>query len=222
MKLCLVALIEERTERFISSHIAASGLVSALNASRPIKRVLTKLERPATSGEMVTAFRDGQVTARSERRKDGYTESWREGAALQVVNRDEVVVHGLDGFAGAIGTSEVDGVCSPIYHICKPALGGDPVYLGRLLRSLAISGYLGLFASSTRERAVDFRNWDLFGRIPIPDVSPSEQMVVGSYIRRTAPLKASIERSIELATEYRRALIGKVVTGELEIPGVAA
>jgi type I restriction enzyme S subunit len=171
---------------------------------------------------MITAFRDGQVTARSLRRTDGFTEAWTVASQVQGVSVDDVVVHGLDGFAGAIGTSEADGVCSPIYHVCVPARAGDPLYLGRLLRILAVSGYLGLFASSTRERAVDFRNWDLFGRIPIPDVDRAEQRAVGDLIRAIRPLRHAVEHSAELASEHKQALITAVVTGGMAVPRVAA
>jgi type I restriction enzyme S subunit len=220
----MVALLEERTDSLIRRRIGESALAHPESGSSAtqIKRVLSKLQRPAMPGaEMATAFRDGQVTARSLRRADGYTLSWTEKAQLQGVRKDDVVIHGLDGFAGAIGASEIDGVCSPVYHVCAPRAGGDSVYLGRLLRILAVSGYLGLFASSTRERAVDFRNWDLFGRIPIPDVHSSEQREIGNSIRKILPLKVAVERSAELASEYRQALITAAVTGQIDIPGVA-
>jgi len=166
---------------------------------------------------MITAFRDGQVTARSLRRPDGYTESWTEGPRLQGVETDDVVIHGLDGFAGAIGASEVDGVCSPVYHVCAVADDGDPQFYGRLLRLLATNGYLGLFASSTRERAVDFRNWGLFGRIPIPCVDAAVQRRIGELIRKLAPLRTAVERSAELVRERKQALITAAVTGQLDV-----
>jgi type I restriction enzyme S subunit len=132
-----------------------------------------------------------------------------------------VVVHGLDGFAGAIGTSESDGVCSPVYHVCSPVDRGDPDFFSRLLRLLATTGYLGNFASSTRERAVDFRNWDLFGRIPIPVVEVAEQRRIGDRVRRLAPIRERVNRSELLINERKRALITAAVTGQLEIPGAA-
>lgn len=217
----MVELLEERVDHRIRARIAAS-LVEGTSGTILIKRALQKLERLPLGVEMVTAYRDGQVTARSSRRAEGYTESWTDAARLQGVQEGDVVVHGLDGFAGAVGTSEVDGVCSPVYHVCSPRDGGDPVYLGRLLRLLAVSNYLGLFASSTRERAVDFRNWDLFGRIPIPDVPVIEQREIASVIRGIIPLKSAVERSATLAREYRNALVTAVITGQLAIPGVAA
>ena len=65
-----------------------------------------------------------------------FTEAWNEAPTLQGVLQGDVIIHGLDGFAGAVGTSEVAGVCSPIYHVCEP-IDGDPHYLGRMLRLLA-------------------------------------------------------------------------------------
>lgn len=215
----LVSLLEERVDHAISIRIAESPLVgsSSNKPSIPICRALRKLERAPRTEDVVTAFRDGQVTARSLRRAEGYTESWTDGAQVQGVTRGDVVVHGLDGFAGAIGAAEADGVCSPVYHVCEPRNGGDSDYLGRLLRNLAISGYLELFATSTRERAVDFRNWRRFGRIPTPDIDPSEQREIGNRIREIRPLEAAVERSAELAAERRQALITAAVTGQLDV-----
>jgi type I restriction enzyme S subunit len=221
----LVQLLEERVECRIRERIAASALVSSVaeGSTVPIKRALMKLARPASRDSgMVTAFRDGQVTSRSLRRVDGFTEAWTDDATVQGVRTNDVVIHGLDGFAGAVGTAEVDGVCSPVYHVCAPLAGGDALYLGRMLRILAVSGYLGLFASSTRERAVDFRNWDLFGRIPIPRVDQSEQAEIGNAIRRIGRLKLAVERSAALALERRRTLITWAVTGRVDIHGIAA
>jgi type I restriction enzyme, S subunit len=221
----LVALLEERVENLVRQRIADSGLVASrpCTSIRPLKRLLMKVNRPAIQGgSMVTAFRDGQVTARALRRAEGYTESWSDNLHVQGVRKGDVVIHGLDGFAGAIGVSEVDGVCSPVYHVCTPNGQGDAVYLARMLRILAVSGYLGLFASSTRERAVDFRNWDLFGRIPIPEVDAPEQREIAHLIRRIRPLKTAVEQSAGLANERRQALITAAVSGQLDIPGTAA
>lgn len=215
----LVSLLEERVDHAISIRIAESPLVhpNSNKPSIPISRALRKLDRMPRSEDVVTAFRDGQVTARSLRRTEGYTESWTDGARVQGVARGDVVVHGLDGFAGAIGAAEADGVCSPVYHVCTPRDSGDADYLGRLLRILAISGYLELFATSTRERAVDFRNWRRFGRIPIPDVDLSEQREIGNRIRKIKPLEAAVERSAELAAERRQTLITAAVAGQLDV-----
>ncbi len=221
----LVELLEEQIDSAIMHFVGQSEIVRGGQQleARPLRRMLTKLNRTSEAdAQMVTAFRDGQVTARALRRADGFTESWTDGARLQRVRRDDVVIHGLDGFAGAIGTSEVDGACSPVYHVCYPSDGGDSHFYGRMLRLLAISGYLGNFATSTRERAVDFRTWDLFGRIPVPNVPVDLQRRVGDRIRRLTPIRERVAQSEVLIAERRQALITAAVTGQLKIPGVAA
>lgn len=220
-KRALVAALDERIDAMLLMMIERSALAGGSGAAAPIGRLLQKVRASgAEAEEVVTAFRDGQVTARSLRRSEGYTETRTDHSTFQYVPERAVVVHGLDGFAGAIGTAEVSGVCSPVYHVCVPRSDGDPEFYGRLLRLLAVTGYLQLFATSTRERAVDFRNWDLFGRIPIPVASLCDQHDIGKRIRSLAPLKKSVERSAALAGERRQALISAAVTGALDIPGV--
>lgn len=216
----LVGLAQERIDAEVMEFVAQSDLARVVNGTRslPLRRLLIRLDREAgPESQMITAFRDGQVTARSLRRQDGFTESWTEVARVQGVQTGDVVVHGLDGFAGAIGTSEAPGCCSPAYHVCSPSDGGDAHFYGRFLRVLATEQYLSLFAVSTRERAVDFRNWDLFGRIPIPVVNPIDQRRIGDRIRALSPLRAAVERSAALVAERKQALITAAVTGQLDL-----
>jgi type I restriction enzyme S subunit len=216
----MVALMNERIDSEILKIVGQSRLVCP-NSGTPIqaiRRSLTKVYRPAMSNMgVITAYRDGQVTDRSLRRADGYTLSASAEPHGQYVEENDVVIHGLDGFAGAIGTSEARGNCSPVYHVCTPVNNEDPRFLGRLLRLLAIQGYLGNFAISTRERAVDFRNWDLFGRIPIPAAPLCEQYRIGDTITSIRPLCESIGKSESLAAERREALITAAVTGEFDV-----
>jgi type I restriction enzyme S subunit len=219
-KLRLLALLEERIDSRLLVNIGESELASSDPRLRvaPLRRLLTKITRAGTaSDEVITAFRDGQVTARSLRRADGYTLTSSPEPSGQGVEVGDVVIHGLDGFAGAIGSSETAGNCSPVYHVCAPGDGGDPLFYGRFLRVLATSGYLGLFASSTRERAVDFRNWDLLGRIPIPVVPIDEQLEVAQWIESLRPLRLAVARSNALADERRKSLITAAVTGQIDV-----
>ncbi|MFE6101792.1 restriction endonuclease subunit S [Streptomyces laurentii] len=216
----LISLMDERVDGEILQHVGSSVLVDGPEGSPvlPIRRLLVKVSRPPMSNVgVITAYRDGQVTERGLRRAEGYTLSASAEPQGQNVQVGDVVVHGLDGFAGAIGVSEAVGNCSPVYHVCTPVGGGDPGFFGRLLRILALQGYLGNFATSTRERAVDFRNWDLFGRIPIPVVSVEEQHRIGKSIAKLRPLREVIARSALLAAERRQALITAAVTGQFDV-----
>lgn len=216
----LLHVLNERIDSRVLGHVGRSRLTlpETGDPTLPIRRLLIKVIRPPVANEgVITAFRDGQVTERSLRRSEGYTLSATTEPQGQHVQVDDVVVHGLDGFAGAIGVSEASGNCSPVYHVCVPARGGDGRFLARLLRLLALQGYLGNFATSTRERAVDFRNWDIFGRINVPVVPAAEQVEIGAWIMQLRPLCTAIETSERLASERRQALITAAVTGQFDV-----
>jgi type I restriction enzyme S subunit len=222
----MLDLLEERVDSRILEIVGQSRLVGPQGAATvPLRRLLMKLNRATMpTDEVITAFRDGQVTSRSIRRSEGYTLASSADPQGQGVEVGDVVVHGLDGFAGAIGDSEAGGNCSPVYHICTPLDDGNPTFYGRLLRVLAVGGYLGLFATSTRERAVDFRTWELFGNIPVPQVDPPLQHEIGHAIWRIRPLRQEITRFSRRLAERRQALITAAVAGQIDVttvPGVA-
>lgn len=216
-------LIRLLTERRTGVLLQASGSGTSW-PMRPIKRSLQKTFAPArdTKAPVVTAFRDGQVIARNERRPEGYTESAAH-SGYQEVRSGDLVYHGLDGFAGAVGVSESDGICSPVYHVCRPQ--SPDVYLPFIayqLRALGISNFLEAFSWSVRQRSVDYRNWPTFAALEISCPSLEEQRRIAEQIdRETAEIDALIakaERFIELAQERRAALITAAVTGQIEIP----
>jgi type I restriction enzyme, S subunit len=221
-KWSLIDRLDEYIDARIRLSVGQSSMGGGPAPTVELRSLLTPVDRPVRrDAGMITAYRDGQVILRSERRAEGYTDAWTDSEDVKGVIIDDVVIHGLDGFAGSIGSSESEGACSPVYHVCTPTTG-DPLYLGRMLRVLALDDYLGLFATSTRQRAVDLRNWNLVGRIPVPSVPVSEQREVAEKIRKLRPLRRAVALSAERAAEHRQALITAAVTGELEVPGVAA
>jgi type I restriction enzyme S subunit len=168
----------------------------------------------------VTAYRDGAVTLRTNRRADGYTMSAAEDG-YQGVNPGDIVFHGLDGFAGAVGISDSEGQCSPVCHVCKPRYDDDAEYLALLIRYLGTSGFLSTQAPSTRQRSVDFRNWGTFARVPLmlPSIEHQKNFVTQYYQRtiRIDTLLAKAKEHIALAKERRSALITAAVTGQFDV-----
>ncbi|HBD9221491.1 TPA: hypothetical protein NR303_000359 [Legionella pneumophila] len=123
------------------------------------KYLFKKLNRPVRDDDgIVTAFRDGLVTLRSNRRKDGFTFADKE-IGYQGVEPNDLVIHAMDGFAGAIGVSDSRGKCSPVYSIAIPITPDAtyPRFWGYYLRNLAISGFIESLAKGIRERSTDFR-----------------------------------------------------------------
>lgn len=186
-----------------------------------VRQALVRLERlPQPGSGVVTAYRDGIVTLRTNRRADGYTMSAAE-AGYQGVLPGDIVFHALDGFAGAVGISDSAGQCSPVYHVCRPRYDDDVEYLALLIRYLGTSGFLATQAPSTRQRSVDFRNWGTFARVPLT-VPPVEhqKVFITSFRRQTAQVNALIaktEEHIALAKERRSALITAAVTGQIDV-----
>jgi type I restriction enzyme S subunit len=186
-----------------------------------IRQTLVRQDRsPQPGSGVVTAYRDGVVTLRSNRRADGYTMSEAE-AGYQGVVPGDIVFHALDGFAGAVGISDSEGQCSPVYHVCQPRYGDDAEYLALLIRYLGTSGFLSTQAPSTRQRSVDFRNWGTFARVPLmlPPVDHQKSFVAEYHEQATQidALIAKAEEHIALAKERRSALITAAVTGQIDV-----
>jgi type I restriction enzyme S subunit len=189
--------------------------------SATVRQALVRLERsPLPGSGVVTAYRDGVVTLRANRRADGYTMSEAE-AGYQGVLPGDLVFHALDGFAGAVGISDSEGQCSPVYHVCQPRYADDAEYLALLIRYLGTSGFLSTQAPSTRQRSVDFRNWGTFARVPLmlPPVDEQKSFVAEFRDRsaRVDALIAKAEEHIALAKERRSALITAAVTGQIDV-----
>lgn len=56
---------------------------------------------PENNDEVITCFRDGQVTKRSNRRTEGFTFSDKE-IGYQGIHEGDLVIHGMDGFVGQL------------------------------------------------------------------------------------------------------------------------
>lgn len=186
----------------------------------PLGRVLAKLDRSVgDDSEVVTAYRDGVVVRRSERRDDGYTFSDLE-QGYQGVMAGDLVFHGLDGFAGAVGVARSGGRCSPVYHVCTATARADNRYLGHVLRAYGHIGLLAAHAWSVRQRSVDYRNWKQLAALPIELPSHLDQMrTVESLETELAGIDRMSERvnaSVALLRERRAALITAAVTGRID------
>lgn len=217
----LIELLRERRDA------EADTLLGSPSGSRRtrVKRVLRPLSRPAVPGlGVVTAFRDGVVTLRSNRREEGYTFSNTENG-YQEIRPGDLVFHALDGFAGATGVSDSHGNGTPVYHVCEAVAGDDLTYVARLLRHMGRSGFLATQAPNVRKRSVDFRNWSMFGRLPLA-LPPAEEQrrIVARFDVQIAKLDTLIvetEQFIEIARERRTALITAAVTGQIDVRGKA-
>ena len=83
------------------------------------KYILKYVQKPVREDDgVITCFRDGEVTLRSNRREDGFTMADKE-IGYQGIDIGDLVVHGMDGFAGAIGISDSRGKASPVLNVLE-------------------------------------------------------------------------------------------------------
>lgn len=181
------------------------------------KWLFKKMERPIRAEDgVVTAFRDGEVTLRTNRRTDGFTNALKEHG-YQGIRKNDLVIHAMDAFAGAIGVSDSDGKSTPVYSVCTPK-NHFPVntkYYAYLLRYMAISGYIEALAKGIRERSTDFRFND-FATLLLPNPKEEEQNRIVAFLdEKTAEIDTAIvkkQQLIQLLNEQKAILINRAVT----------
>lgn len=185
----------------------------------PYKHVFKEIERPARDDdEVITCFRDGEVTLRKNRREDGFTIAEQE-SGYQHISRGDLVVHGMDGFAGSIGISDSDGKATPVLIVLNPLHDECPRYFMYQLRAYA---HLEVFlATSTgiRVRSCSL-NWKKLGSLPAIVPPSDEQQRIADYLDERCEAideaKKSIEDEIEALQRLRKATIFKAVTKGLD------
>ncbi|MET9882689.1 hypothetical protein ABZZ20_05905 [Streptomyces sp. NPDC006430] len=159
--------------------------------------------------KIVTAFRDGQVTLRDNRRTDGFTNAIQE-IGYQGIREGDLVVHGMDGFAGAIGVSDSDGKASPVVHAYQPAENMDVRFAAYALRTMALNGYVATLAKGIRERSTAFDGAAL-ANVVLPVPSLDEQRRIADFLdveaTRIDSLNKSYRRLKGLAIEQSQAAI---------------
>lgn len=158
------------------------------------KWLFERKERPPRPEDgVVTAFRDGQVTLRTNRRTEGFTNAIQEHG-YQGIRKGDLVIHAMDAFAGAIGVSESDGKSTPVYAACVPR-GEYPVnshYYAYMLRYMAHSGYVESLSKGIRERSTDFRFAEFRElNLPIPPKDEQDQ-IVNFLNKKTSDINAAI------------------------------
>lgn len=181
------------------------------------KWLFEKMDRPIRpEDDVVTAFRDGQVTLRTNRRTEGFTNAIKEHG-YQGIRKGDLVIHAMDAFAGAIGVSESDGKSTPVYSACVPRGDGtvNPFFYAYLLRHMAHGGYITTLAKGIRERSTDFRYNDFGGlELPFPPL-PEQDRIVAFLDEKTTQIDTLIakkRRQIELLDEHKAILINRMVT----------
>ena len=181
------------------------------------KHILVRLERSVKEDDgVITCFRDGEVTLRSNRREDGFTFAIQE-TGYQGIEPNDLVIHGMDGFAGAIGVSDSRGKGTPVLNVLDSA--ENKRYIMYYLRSMAYNGVFISLATGIRVRSCD-TNWNKLKELPYPLPSRVEQNEIVAYIDdKVEKINTLIFQKVALLEElenYKKSVIYEYVTGKKE------
>ncbi len=182
------------------------------------KNVLMSLNRPVKDDDgVITCFRDGEVTLRSNRRTDGFTISLKE-IGYQGIEPGDLVVHGMDGFAGAIGISDSRGKASPVLNVLDSSQ--DKRYLMYYLRALAYREVYLALADGIRVRSCNL-SWKKISELPILLPTIEEQRHIADYLdAKCNEVDAAISHAEALISEYElyeQALITHTVNSGINV-----
>jgi type I restriction enzyme S subunit len=207
----------QRYERYKDSGVAWLGEIPEHWKIERGKWLFKKKERPVREEDkIVTCFRDGEVTLRSNRKNSGFTVALKEHG-YQGIRKGDLVIHAMDAFAGAIGVSDSDGKSTPVYSVCSERVTNtvNQYYYSYFLRSLALNGIILALAKGIRERSTDFRFND-FGELLLSFPPLKEQTAIAQFLDdKTTKIDEAIaikEQQISLLKERKQILIHKAVT----------
>ena len=183
------------------------------------KYILRYVQKPVRDDDgVITCFRDGEVTLRSNRREEGFTMADKE-IGYQGIDVGDLVVHGMDGFAGSIGISDSRGKASPVLNVLDTEQ--NKRYIMYYLRSMAYNDVFVALATGIRVRSCDLR-WNKLAELlyPLPPVEEQQAIVehIDSVLERTNAIIGEKKQQIETIEEYKKSLIFEYVTGKKEVP----
>lgn len=181
------------------------------------KNVLTLLERPVQEGDdIITCFRDGEVTLRKNRREEGFTVSVKE-IGYQGIEPGDLVVHGMDGFAGAIGVSDSRGKATPVLNVMDSK--ENKRYLMYYLRTAAYKDVFMSLSTGIRVRSCDLR-WNKISVFPflIPNIKEQDSIVtyIDNQVKKIDDIISEAKVSIEEYKSWRASIIYEAVTKGLD------
>ena len=182
------------------------------------KYILKYIQKPVREDDsVITCFRDGEVTLRSNRREDGFTMADKE-IGYQGIDVGDLVVHGMDGFAGAIGISDSRGKASPVLNVLNTKQ--NKRYIMYFLRSMAYSDVFLALATGIRVRSCDLR-WNKLAELfyPVPPIEEQDAIVqhIDDVLYKANEVIAQKKDQLSVLDAYKKSLIFEYVTGKKEV-----
>lgn len=236
----LLADLDEqiKTLRAYEKSLIAETVTHGLNSNAPMKQsgipwadtipahweiekgkyAMCLLQRPVKDDDgVITCFRDGQVTLRSNRREEGFTMSSKE-YGYQGIEPGDLVVHGMDGFAGAIGVSDSRGKATPVLNVLDSK--HNKRFLMYYLRNMAYGDVFLALSTGIRVRSCDL-SWKKLGdlKLILPPKDEQDEIVnfIDNKISQIEELIADKLQQLAQLKEYKSSLIYEYVTGKKQV-----
>ena len=227
----LVSLLQSRVEVVVENHVR--NLVEEFG-STPLKYAVRRVEVGIVITPSAWYGDDGGVPAlRGLNIQPGgidltdlvyLTEEGHEVHRKSVLRQgDVVVVRTGQAGAAAVVPSELDGCNCIDLVIVRPSRELVPQFLEYVLNSDWTQKHVEEYSVGTIQNHFNVGAMKQVP-IPLPPIGRQAEVVEKLWAERAAidELKERLVRQVDLLAQHRQALITAAVTGELEVPGVAA
>jgi type I restriction enzyme S subunit len=234
----MVELLEERFDAQLMDAVLGGTECSGppwtlgIGADRALTRIGAVLRIRGEKNDPITQTQVLSLTAARgvilyEDKGDIGNKASEDISRYSLVRVGDIVVNSMNVIIGSVGLSRYEGALSPVYYVLCPI---NEEHVDRRFlefhfrirpfqRQLGRLGY-GILEHRLRIPWINLKAQDL--ALPPLDVQRQVADCLEESERETVRQRALLLRSIDLLTERRQALITAAVTGELEIPGVAA
>ena len=178
---------------------------------------LQKLNRSRPKdAELLVCTNKGTVNKRGDAKIGLVSE---DETIYQGVAAGDLLIHGMDTWHGAIAVSELDGMCTPVVHVCDSK--ENKKFVAFCFQNMARGRLFKLISNGVRQNTSDFRSWEKVAQLPLVLPPRKEQDRIVSYVESKAAkidaAVAGLEREVAALKEYKQRLIADVVTGQRKV-----
>jgi type I restriction enzyme, S subunit len=168
--------------------------------------------------ELLTVSHLTGVTLRSEKDVNMFEAETTEG--YKICLRGDLAINTLWAWMGAMGVSPVNGIVSPAYNVYELGERLEPDYVDALVRLPVFAQEVTRYSKgvwSSRLRLYPEGFFEVV--LPVPPLSEQGEIVahIAEETKKLDELQAAIERTTDLLSERRAALVAAAVTGQMEI-----
>lgn len=167
--------------------------------------------------ELLTVSHITGVTSRAEKDVNMFEAETTEG--YKIVHKGDLVINTLWAWMGAMGTSPLDGIASPAYHVYEPLERILPEYVDAIVRMPVFASEVIRFSKgvwSSRLRLYPEGFYEVY--FPVPSTSEQKEIIhfLEKQINKNEKIVASTKRSLDLLNEKRESLITSIITGKTD------